>query len=70
MKREFTVEKGIRVLAGTTVLTSLVLGTFVHKGWYFLGAFAGFNLVQSAFTNFCPAEKILCALGVKREKDA
>lgn len=59
------VENGIRILAGTLVLLSLGLGTYVHPGWYFLGVFVGFNLIQSAFTGFCPAAMILKKLGCK-----
>lgn len=61
-----TLENAIRVLAGTLVLTSLALGLWVHKGWFGLTAFVGLNLIQSAFTHFCPAEIILMKLGVKR----
>ena len=49
----------IRILAGTMVLASLVLSQLVSNWWLLLGAFVGINLVQSSFTRFCPAEKIL-----------
>ena len=49
----------IRVLAGTLVLASLVLSQLVSNWWLLLGAFVGVNLIQSSFTRFCPAEKIL-----------
>ena len=52
-------ENRIRVLAGTFVLTSLVLSQLVSPWWLLLAAFVGVNLVQSAFTGFCPAELIL-----------
>lgn len=58
------VESVIRVLAGTMVLTSLALGHWVDPRWLFLAVFVGFNLIQSAFTGFCPAENILRRLGV------
>lgn len=51
-----TVENMVRVLAGTLVLVSLVLGLTVSQYWYILTGFVGFNLLQSAFTGFCPAE--------------
>ena len=54
-----SVENMIRVLAGTLVLISVALGFFVTPYWFILTAFVGFNLVQSAFTGFCPAEIIL-----------
>ena len=61
-----TMENAIRVLAGTLVLTGLALGLWVHKGWFGLTAFVGLNLIQSAFTHFCPAEMIMAKMGVKR----
>ena len=47
----------IRLLAGSLILLSLVLGVFVSPRWLFLALFVGLNLVQSSFTGFCPAEK-------------
>lgn len=55
MKMEYRV----RILAGTFVLTSLVLSQLVSPWWLLLAAFVGFNLIQSAITGFCPAEMIL-----------
>jgi len=53
-----TLENSIRLLAGTLVMLSLVLYYFVSPYWLLLTAFVGFNLVQSSFTRFCPAEMI------------
>jgi hypothetical protein len=63
-----TVERAIRILAGTFVLASLALGApgspvFHHARWLWLTAFVGANLLQSAFTGFCPAEVVLRKLG-------
>ena len=60
-----TMHNAIRVMAGTMVLIGLALGLWVHKYWFGLCAFVGLNLIQSAFTHFCPAEMILSKLGVK-----
>lgn len=57
-------ENIIRVLAGTLVLTGLGLAHFINPIWLLLPTFVGLNLVQSAFTGFCPAEIILKKLGV------
>ena len=57
-------ENAIRALAGTIVLTSLALAHWVHPNWVWLTVFVGANLLQSAFTGFCPAETILSKLGV------
>lgn len=58
------VEDVIRILAGTLVLASVVLSRVVHPNWLILAAFVGANLIQSAFTGFCPAEIILRRMGV------
>jgi hypothetical protein len=55
-------ESKIRILAGTMVLLSFLLARTVHPNWAYLSVFVGFNLIQSAITGFCPAEKILKAL--------
>jgi hypothetical protein len=52
-------EYRIRVLAGVLVLLSVTLAHYVSAWWLFLAVFVGLNLIQSAFTGFCPAEKIL-----------
>jgi len=59
-----TLENAIRVLAGTLVLASLALAHWVNEWWLLLATFVGLNLIQSAFTGFCPAEIILKKLGV------
>lgn len=59
-----SVERAIRLLAGTLVLVSLLLSQWLGRGWLLLAAFVGANLVQSAFTRFCPAELVLRRLGV------
>ena len=57
-------ESCIRLLAGSLVLLSLALARLVSPWWLLLTAFVGVNLIQSAFTGFCPAEIILRKLGV------
>lgn len=61
-----TTENAIRVLAGTMILTSVALAHFVSPWWLLLTCFVGLNLIQSAFTGFCPAEMILKKLGVTK----
>jgi hypothetical protein len=60
-----TVERGLRLLAGVMVLLSLALAYFFSHFWLWLTVFAGLNLLQSAFTNWCPAMMILRAMGLK-----
>jgi hypothetical protein len=59
-----TVERALRALAGGFVLISLALGWLVHPGFYGFTAFAGLNLLQSAFTNWCPAMWVFRKLGL------
>jgi hypothetical protein len=60
-----TVERGVRLIAGVIVLVSLALAYYFSPYWLWLMAFVGLNLVQSAFTNWCPAMSMLRCLGVK-----
>lgn len=60
-----TVERAIRVLAGSLILVSLTLSRLHSEYWLLLTAFVGLNLLQSAFTGFCPAEAVLKRLGLK-----
>jgi len=64
-----TVENGVRAMAGTMALISAALVWFFGKGWLLLTAFVGINLIQSAFTGFCPAANILKACGLKSMED-
>ncbi len=59
-----TIERWVRAMAGTFVMVSLALSYYHSRYWLFLTLFVGFNLFQSAFTQFCPAENILAKLGV------
>ena len=54
-----TVDNGVRVVAGCILLLSLLLTAWVHPGFVWLSVFVGVNLIQSAFTGFCPAAMIL-----------
>lgn len=60
-----TVERGVRLMAGSMVLISLGLAHWVSPYWLFLTLFVGLNLFQSSLTGWCPAELILKALGLK-----
>ncbi|MCA1734436.1 MAG: DUF2892 domain-containing protein [Acidobacteria bacterium] len=59
------VERSLRLIAGIVVLATLLLGWFVHPGWFFFTGFVALNLIQSAFTNWCPMMTILKKLGVR-----
>lgn len=60
-----TVDNGVRVVAGSILLLSLLLTAWIHPGFVWLSVFVGANLIQSAFTGFCPAAMILRRLGMK-----
>ena len=62
-----TIENGIKVLAGTMVLLSVLLTQFVHPNFLWLTVFVGANLLQSAFTGICPAVFFLKKIGCKVE---
>ncbi len=59
------IDKVVLAFAGAVVLASLILSIYVHPGFLWLTAFVGANLLQSAFTGFCPLALILRKLGVK-----
>jgi len=63
-----TVERSLRLIAGTFVLASLALGHWVNPYWYLFTAFVGLNLFQSGFSNWCPMMALLRRLGVDRKE--
>ncbi|MFC5303398.1 YgaP family membrane protein [Azospira restricta] len=71
MTTNFTIERAIRIMAGSFILVSLALGVeasplFVSKHFLWFTAFVGANLLQSGFTRFCPAELMFEKLGLPR----
>jgi hypothetical protein len=60
-----TVDRYLRLIAGLLVVASLILGAYVHPNFYWLTAFVGLNLFQSAFTTWCPMMSLLKAAGVR-----
>ena len=67
MKKEthMTIDRLVMAFAGSFILISLLLSHFHSPYWLWFTAFVGANLLQSAFTGFCPLAKILKSLGVK-----
>lgn len=59
------IDKAVLAFAGCVVLLSLTLGWLVSPYWFLLAAFAGLNMLQAAFTGFCPAAIIFRKLGLK-----
>ena len=58
-----TIDAFIRLLAGTFVVTGVLLAHFVSPWWLLLTLFVGVNLIQSAFTGFCLPSLLLRKLG-------
>ncbi len=65
MRPKATIQDWLRGIAGTFVLLSVALGWFVHPGFFLFTAFVGANLLQSAFSGWCPMMAILRKLGVR-----
>ena len=65
-----TMEMKIRAIAGTLILASLALSTWVSPWWLLFTAFIGVNLIQSAITKWCLMEDILRATGIHRDAEA
>lgn len=51
--------------AGAMILVSVLLTQFVHGNFMWFTVFIGANLLQSAFTGWCPAAIIMKKFGVK-----
>lgn len=54
----------IRGIAGTFILTSLLLAHYHNPNWLWFTGFVGFNLLQSSITKFCPLEIVLKKCGL------
>ena len=60
-----TVERALRMMAGVVILLSLALSYWFSHYWLLLTTFVGLNLLQSAFTNWCPTMAIFRAMRMK-----
>lgn len=60
-----TVDEALRLLAGVAVLASVALAVWVNPWFLAFTAFVGANLLQSAFTRWCPAMWVFRKLGLK-----
>lgn len=58
-----TIERIVLAAAGFFILVSLGLAHYVSLNWLWFTAFVGVNLLQSAFTGFCPLAIILKKIG-------
>lgn len=62
-----TVNQGLRAMAGTFVIISVALAWFVSPYWHLFTVFIGLNLLQSAFSGWCPAMWMLGKAGFRKE---
>lgn len=54
-----SIDRVVMAFAGTMILLSLVLSQIHGPNWLWLTAFVGANLLQAAFTGFCPLAIVL-----------
>jgi len=64
-----TVERIIYMVAGLMVMLTVTLSHFHHEYWLFMTLFIGFNLFQTSFTQWCPLDRILRAVGIQTETE-
>jgi Protein of unknown function (DUF2892) len=60
-----TLDKAVLAFAGAMILLSLALTLFISPLFWIFTAFIGLNMLQAAFTGFCPAAMIFKKLGVQ-----
>ncbi len=65
MNVSMNVDRAVLTLAGSMLLVGLALGWLVSPYWLLLPAFVGANMIQAAFTGFCPAAIVFRRLGLK-----
>jgi hypothetical protein len=63
-----TVERALRLIAGTFVILSVLLGIYVNANFLWFTLFVGVNLLQSGFTNWCPMMVILRKTGCQDQR--
>jgi hypothetical protein len=59
------IDRAVLAFAGLMVLASVTLAWAVSPYWLLLGGFVGLNLLQSAFTGFCPLAILLRRFGLQ-----
>jgi hypothetical protein len=59
------IDRAVMILAGSFILISLLLAHFHSPYWLWFTAFVGANLIQSAFTGFCPPAMLFRKLGMQ-----
>jgi hypothetical protein len=65
MEIEMSIDRSVLAFAGTMVLLSVALTVWASPLFVWFTVFIGLNLLQSAFTGFCPAALVFKKLGIK-----
>jgi len=60
-----TINDALRLIAGLMILISVSLAVYININWLWFTAFIGANLLQSAFTKWCPMMTILKKAGLE-----
>jgi hypothetical protein len=60
-----SIDRIVLAFAGTMILLSVILSQIYSGYWLLFTAFVGANLLQSAFTGFCPLAVILKKIGAR-----
>ncbi|MBK7709416.1 MAG: DUF2892 domain-containing protein [Acidobacteria bacterium] len=60
-----TVNNMLHLIAGAFVVLSVVLGIYVSPYFFYFTIFVGLNLMQSAFSGWCPMITILRKAGFR-----
>ncbi len=63
-----SVERGFEAFVGVMVLLSVALTHFVHPGFAWMTVIVGLNVIQQAFTGFCPVAMGLKKAGIRTER--
>lgn len=60
-----SVDRAVFLFAGFVILTSVALAAYVHPWWILLAVLAALNMIQAAFSGFCPAAMVFKKFGLK-----
>ncbi len=57
-----SIQRQVQITAGSLVLLGVVLGTWLHPGWYGLAAFVGAGLTFAGLSNTCAMALLLARM--------
>ncbi|TAK48987.1 MAG: DUF2892 domain-containing protein [Xanthobacteraceae bacterium] len=60
-----SIDRAVFAFAGIVTLVSLALAQLHSMQWLWLNAFVGANMLQAAFTGFCPVAMVLKKMGLR-----